>query len=86
MIEPGAIACGHDITAAAAEEILRDGGNAIDAIIAAQFAGLDSGALDLARYSKVAPSQNEVDDHSGDRAILSSPATSTFSPPSACLK
>ncbi len=31
----GAVACGHPETAAAAEEILRDGGNAFDAVIAA---------------------------------------------------
>jgi len=34
----GAIASGHPLTTAAAEEILRDGGNAFDAIIAAHFA------------------------------------------------
>lgn len=34
----GAIACGHPATANAAAEILRDGGNAFDAIIAAHFA------------------------------------------------
>ncbi|MCZ6658135.1 MAG: gamma-glutamyltransferase [Gammaproteobacteria bacterium] len=34
----GAIACGHPVTAAAAAAILRAGGNAFDAIIAAQFA------------------------------------------------
>jgi len=33
----GAVACGHPLTAAAAEEILRDGGNAFDAILAAQL-------------------------------------------------
>ena len=38
MTTLGAIACGHPITAQAAEQILRDGGNAFDAIIAAQFA------------------------------------------------
>jgi gamma-glutamyltranspeptidase/glutathione hydrolase len=35
---PGAVACGHPLTAAAATEILVDGGNAFDAVIAAQFA------------------------------------------------
>jgi gamma-glutamyltranspeptidase/glutathione hydrolase len=38
MTTLGAIACGHPVTARAAEQILRDGGNAFDAIIAAQFA------------------------------------------------
>ena len=38
MTELGAIACGHPVTAAAAEEILREGGNAFDAVIAAQLA------------------------------------------------
>ncbi len=33
----GAVAAGHPVTAAAAVEILRDGGNAFDAIIAAHF-------------------------------------------------
>lgn len=33
-IHGGAIACGHDITAAAAREVLMDGGNAFDAAIA----------------------------------------------------
>ena len=33
----GAIACGHSETAAAAEDILRAGGNAFDAIVAAHF-------------------------------------------------
>ncbi len=33
----GAVAAGHPVTAAAAEEILRDGGNAFDAIVAAHF-------------------------------------------------
>jgi gamma-glutamyltranspeptidase/glutathione hydrolase len=33
----GAIAAGHPMTAAAAEEILQDGGNAFDAIVAAHF-------------------------------------------------
>lgn len=33
----GAVAAGHPMTAAAAEEILRDGGNAFDAIVAAHF-------------------------------------------------
>ena len=31
----GAVACGHEVTASAAEAVLRDGGNAFDAIIAA---------------------------------------------------
>ena len=34
----GAVACGHQVTAEAAAEILREGGNAIDAAIAAHFA------------------------------------------------
>ena len=34
----GAVACGHPVTAAAAAEVLRDGGNAFDAVIAAQCA------------------------------------------------
>ena len=38
MPDLGAIACGHPVTAAAAEEILLEGGNAFDAVIAAQFA------------------------------------------------
>ena len=33
----GAVACGHPLTAAAAVEVLRDGGNAFDAVIAAQL-------------------------------------------------
>ena len=37
MKHRGAIASGHPLTSAAAEEILRDGGNAFDAIIAAHF-------------------------------------------------
>ena len=37
MPDLGAIACGHPVTAAAAEEILLDGGNAFDAVIAAQL-------------------------------------------------
>ena len=35
MKAKGAVACGHPATAAAAEEILRDGGNAFDAVLAA---------------------------------------------------
>lgn len=35
MTAKGAVACGHPATAAAAEEILRDGGNAFDAVLAA---------------------------------------------------
>ncbi|NIP15455.1 MAG: Gamma-glutamyltranspeptidase [Pseudomonadales bacterium] len=34
----GAVACGHPVTASAAAEILAEGGNAFDAVIAAQFA------------------------------------------------
>jgi len=34
----GAVACGHPVTAAAAAEVLRDGGNAFDAVVAAQCA------------------------------------------------
>lgn len=34
----GAVACGHPVTAAAAAEVLKDGGNAFDAIVAAQCA------------------------------------------------
>jgi len=34
----GAVAAGHELTTAAAQEILRDGGNAFDAVIAAHFA------------------------------------------------
>lgn len=33
----GAVACGHPLTAAAAVEILQEGGNAFDAVVAAQF-------------------------------------------------
>ncbi len=36
-VTTGAIAAGHPVTAAAAEEIMRDGGNAFDAIVAAHF-------------------------------------------------
>ncbi len=36
--QKGAVACGHPVTAAAAEEILLDGGNAVDAVIAAALA------------------------------------------------
>ena len=36
--ETGAVACGHPVTAAAAAEVLRDGGNAFDAVVAAQCA------------------------------------------------
>lgn len=35
--EKGAVAAGHRVTAEAAEEILKDGGNAFDAIVAAHF-------------------------------------------------
>jgi gamma-glutamyltranspeptidase/glutathione hydrolase len=35
--EKGAVAAGHRVTAEAAKEILKDGGNAFDAIIAAHF-------------------------------------------------
>lgn len=35
--EKGAVAAGHRVTAEAAKEILKDGGNALDAIIAAHF-------------------------------------------------
>ena len=38
MTGQGAVACGHSVTAAAAVEILEEGGNAFDAVIAAQFA------------------------------------------------
>lgn len=34
----GAVACGHPVTASAAAEVLRDGGNAFDAVVAAQCA------------------------------------------------
>ena len=34
----GAVACGHPVTASAAAEVLRDGGNAFDAVAAAQCA------------------------------------------------
>ena len=34
----GAVACGHVVTAAAAADVLRDGGNAFDAVVAAQCA------------------------------------------------
>ena len=34
----GAVACGHPVTAAAAAGVLRDGGNAFDAVVAAQCA------------------------------------------------
>ena len=34
----GAVACGHPVTAAAAADVLRDGGNAFDAVVAAQCA------------------------------------------------
>lgn len=37
MPPPGAIATGHPVTSAAAAEILCEGGNAFDAIIAAHF-------------------------------------------------
>lgn len=37
MTVKGAVSTGHPVTTAAAEEILRDGGNAFDAIIAAHF-------------------------------------------------
>ncbi|MCZ6457767.1 MAG: gamma-glutamyltransferase, partial [Gammaproteobacteria bacterium] len=60
----GAIACGHPQTAAAAEEILLDGGNAFDAIIAAQLmacvtepvlASLGGGGFLLAQAQGTAP-------------------------------
>lgn len=38
MSHPGAVAAGHALTAEAAAQILREGGNAFDAILAAQFA------------------------------------------------
>ena len=38
FIGTGAVACGHPITAQAAADVLREGGNAFDAVIAAQFA------------------------------------------------
>ena len=34
----GAVACGHPVTADAAADVLKDGGNAFDAVVAAQFA------------------------------------------------
>jgi gamma-glutamyltranspeptidase/glutathione hydrolase len=60
----GAVACGHDVTAAAAREILMDGGNAFDAAIAAIFAAcvaetalcsLAGGGYLLARERGAAP-------------------------------
>jgi gamma-glutamyltranspeptidase/glutathione hydrolase len=36
--EAGVIACGHEVTLRAAETILQEGGNAFDAVVAAQFA------------------------------------------------
>ena len=38
MTTSGAVACGHPLTADAAIQILEAGGNAFDAVIAAQFA------------------------------------------------
>lgn len=38
MSVKAAVACGHPVTAAAAAEVLRDGGNAFDAVLAALFA------------------------------------------------
>ncbi len=38
MKKAGVIACGHPLTAQAAEQVLRAGGNAFDAVIAAHFA------------------------------------------------
>lgn len=60
----GAVACGHPVTAAAAAEILRDGGNAFDAVVAAQctacaaepvLASLAGGGFLLARAAGAEP-------------------------------
>ena len=60
----GAVACGHPVTAAAAAEILRDGGNAFDAVVAAQcaacaaepvLASLAGGGFLLARPASAEP-------------------------------
>ena len=65
MAEPsGAIAAGHPVTAAAAEEILREGGNAFDAVVAAAatacvvepvLASLAGGGFLLAHKEGTAP-------------------------------
>lgn len=60
----GAVACGHPVTAAAAAEILRDGGNAFDAVVTAQctacaaepvLASLAGGGFLLARPAGAEP-------------------------------
>lgn len=62
--EKGAVAAGHRVTAEAAEEILKDGGNAFDAIVAAHFcacvvepvlASLAGGGYMLGKKSGAAP-------------------------------
>ncbi len=64
MIPRGAVACGHPATAAAAQEVLEDGGNAFDAVLAAfaaanvvepVFTSLGGGGFLLAQPAEGSP-------------------------------